>query len=132
MTMRCTRSACRRDFQIGAMAPVRCPYCGQTYPRRLPDPAARPQDWGYAVRVLPGAMPFTQLRQLLWEQLPAFRRARVLSAVLQQHFLLDGAFTLTEAETLCRTLTRCGLTAQPIGRRHMTRTGLPVISLPRQ
>jgi len=131
MIMRCTRSACRRDFQIGAEAPVRCPYCGQTYPRRLPDPAARSQSWGYAVRILPGSMPFMQLRQLLWEHLPAFRRARVLSAVLQQPFLMDGAFTLTEAETLCRALIRGGLTAQPIQRRHMARTDLPAVSLPR-
>lgn len=64
MQRRCTQSACRRTFTVGATAPVRCPHCGKAYPRIEPDFRASRQADGYAVRLDFSHMTDAEMRQI--------------------------------------------------------------------
>ena len=109
MQRRCTESTCRRVFPIGHAAPVRCPYCGTSYPRVRPDPRALRETYGYSVRTDFTEMSAREIQQLVsrcrWPRYICYQsRAVAVGHGLSQR----------EAQALCRRFRLQGIPADMI------------------
>jgi len=129
MMRRCTRSACRRQFPIGGEGPVRCPYCGQVYPRLMPDPEARGEPWGYGLRVETGAMSPIQVWDRFRRGMPEIMEWLAFGGLPRGGFCMDLQCPLTQARELSRRLRRQGLTVEPIPTRVVAHGTLPIYRL---
>jgi len=111
MQRRCTQSDCRRVFRIGVSAPVRCPYCGTSYPRVQPDIRGSMIPFGYSVRA-----DFTGISR------PEFLEIR--RTLLQQFYFpwysveepvaIGEGFSQREAKILCQRFRQQGIRADVI------------------
>ena len=121
MQRRCTQSTCRRVFRIGASAPVRCPYCGTSYPRLQPDIRASMIPFGYSVRA--------DLTDVSRPQFLAFKRLLSENFVMYCFFGDEPAafgveLSLREARALCRDFRQQGIRADVITTRDGQRQNL--------
>jgi len=132
MMRRCTQSRCRRQFRITGDGPVRCPYCGHTYPRLQPDSRTRGEAWGFCLRVDPGELSPGGQRRALIRSVPGTTPRQLLCVMPRTVFYLDGDFSLMEAEAVAGRLRRRGMTAQPVSARVMPQGGAPILRLRRQ
>ncbi len=111
MQRRCTQSTCRRVFRIGTSAPVRCPYCGASYPRVQPDPRAPDIPFGYSVRA-----DFTGISR---PEFLEFRRFLSQKFYVHWYFGEEPAafgegLSLREAQEICQCFQRQGIRAEVI------------------
>jgi len=111
MQRRCTQSACRRVFRIGASAPVRCPYCGTSYPRVQPDPRAPAIPFGYSVRA-----DFTGMRRSEFPDIRRFfpRHSGWPWYLAGEPAAIGEGLSLREAREICQRFQRQGIRADVI------------------
>ncbi|MBQ6719460.1 MAG: hypothetical protein IJN20_03805 [Oscillospiraceae bacterium] len=111
MQRRCTQSSCRRVFPIGRTAPVRCPYCGTTYPRVLPDPCSAQEAFGYSILADLTNHPHVPVSRFFpqYQRWPRFFWTQPLA--------VGRYLSLWQAQQICQQFRREGITADVVSTR---------------